>query len=309
MARELRLVLTQKCPQNCIYCHKEGMGGKEKALLAANDYVFIFKTARKYLGIERITITGGEPLVRKDIKKILKALKIEGAKIKLVTNGILLKDKLEIISYIENISISFTSLVPSIHQKIHKSRELPSILQTVKKLSKLKTKIRIRVNVCLVKGVHDDVNLIKDMVEFAEKYGLVLRFVELLGAKKDTFLPIEKIANILKKLNLKLVGKSKKRWFYETNKGIIVELQRCLCRNVELSGDIDFFCKQENDIFISPDGEIKPCMMKQGGRIDIYEAVKQRDSRLLGLILVQAVEQFGISCPQLKTNNTKKEKK
>lgn len=300
MARELRLVLTQKCLQNCLYCHREGLSGEEKELLNPSDYRFIFKAVKEVIGIDRVTITGGEPLLRKDIGEIIKLLKIEGAKIKLITNGILIYKNINIIPYLEDISISLTTLDSKNHRKIHRSSGLTKILRGINNLNKIKAKTRVRLNVCCVKGINDNKQTIKNLINFAQKHGLVIRFIELLNSPKNLFMPIEKIIKILDSLGLQLIGESKERKLYKNEKGVFVELQRCPCRNVELTSDIGYFCKLKNDIFITPDGKIKPCMLKNGGRIDILDIVKNRDYQLLIVCCRQAIEQFGVSCPKIK---------
>lgn len=72
--RDLRYILTQKCNYHCTFCHKEGCDGTEKTLLNANDYAFVFATAKDHLGIHKATLSGGEPLIRADIHSITKKL-------------------------------------------------------------------------------------------------------------------------------------------------------------------------------------------------------------------------------------------
>ena len=77
MARDLRLILTQRCTHNCLYCHHEGMADQKEEALDAEDYSFIFQVAKETAGIGFVTLTGGEPLLREDIESIIKNLKIE----------------------------------------------------------------------------------------------------------------------------------------------------------------------------------------------------------------------------------------
>ncbi len=291
MSRELRLILTQYCQQRCIYCHKEGLKKSEKEFFNSDDYAFIFQTAREYLGIDKVTLTGGEPLTRADIIDIAKKLKIRGAKTKLITNGILLKDKYKIITYLDDISISVSTIDPINFHKVHGTNKLPEIVKGIKKINKITTKTRIRLNVCCVKNVNNNINALKALINFANKYGLVLRFIELLNAEEKITVKIEEIAELIKSLGFKEIGNIKEKRFYQYN-GVLIELLRCPCRNVEVTQDIDFFCKSENDIFITPDGKIKPCMLRESGKIDILEAVRLKDARSLSLYFKQAIEQF-----------------
>ncbi len=308
MARELRLITTQECPQACLYCHKEGMEGKEKNLLDASDYEFLFKVTYEQLRISRVTVSGGEPLTRGDIDKILEKLKIQGAKIKLVTNGILLKERIKILRYLDNISISLTTLNPEKFAYVHGSQGLEMIIKGIKAIDNSRSKTNVRLNVCCVKDINDNKEEIQKILDFAEQYGLDILFIELLDPPEELYISIEKIEKILLDIGLELSGKSKRKWVYNYKNNISVELERCLCRNVELTNNVDFYCTSDNDLFITPDGKIKPCMLKKKGMIDILEAIKERDKKSLGLYLKQAIDQFGYGCPKLK-NSQKKENK
>lgn len=94
--RELRLVVTTRCNFACIFCHMEGVeedpcGGTGE--LSAEDWVWLVRTTRAFCGAGfRITITGGEPLLRADIEDIAGPLQARrGTHVTLVTNGSLLR--------------------------------------------------------------------------------------------------------------------------------------------------------------------------------------------------------------------------
>ena len=70
MGRELRLLVTNDCNFDCYFCHKEGQKAISTAILDNDDYEFLFKTGQKGYGFNTTTITGGEPLLRKDILEI-----------------------------------------------------------------------------------------------------------------------------------------------------------------------------------------------------------------------------------------------
>lgn len=109
MGRELRLLVTNNCNFNCYFCHKEGQRNTSIASLNSNDYEFLFKTVQKEYGFNTTTITGGEPLLRKDILEICKKIFFEGGKITIVSNGYNLSENLLIDNYI-NTAISLFTL-------------------------------------------------------------------------------------------------------------------------------------------------------------------------------------------------------
>ena len=116
--KELRLVVTEDCNYDCEFCHKEGMKKYENSKLNFADYAYLFKICKENYNWDEVTITGGEPLVRKDIQEIVKALYDEDAKITIVTNGELLNKNVDILKYIHRINLSIHSLVPEQYDKI-----------------------------------------------------------------------------------------------------------------------------------------------------------------------------------------------
>ena len=108
--KELRLVLTENCNYNCTFCHKEGMKKQEKNLLDANDYAFLYQICKESFNWDEITLTGGEPFVRKDIDEIIEKLYKSGAKITIVTNGELLNKHVDVLKYVKRINLSIHTL-------------------------------------------------------------------------------------------------------------------------------------------------------------------------------------------------------
>ena len=75
--KDFRISVTNKCNLNCIYCHHEGIfdkiDDKEDIELTAEEISFIIKISTKF-GIENVKLTGGEPLIRKDIIEIIQKI-------------------------------------------------------------------------------------------------------------------------------------------------------------------------------------------------------------------------------------------
>lgn len=88
--KSLRLILTQECTYNCSMCHKEGIHSKKENLLTNEDFAYIYEIANKEYGINKVNLTGGDPLLRDDIQDLLIKLKQKNAKITMTTNGYLL---------------------------------------------------------------------------------------------------------------------------------------------------------------------------------------------------------------------------
>ena len=86
----LRITITNRCNENCIYCHHDGMVSS-KDEMTPNEIYAICKIAKK-IGVRKIRLSGGDPLVRKDIVEIVeKIASLDFKDISLTTNGVLLE--------------------------------------------------------------------------------------------------------------------------------------------------------------------------------------------------------------------------
>src|SRR5208337_1578959 len=90
----LRISITQRCNNRCVYCHREGevlRANRSAEIMTVQEIVHIAKIAVE-LGIARIKLTGGEPLMRKDLPEIISEITaISGLRdLSLTTNGLLL---------------------------------------------------------------------------------------------------------------------------------------------------------------------------------------------------------------------------
>lgn len=114
--REVYIHLTQNCNLNCSYCCNENNLGKWDEL-ESNEWMEIIR-ALKSNGVEKVVLTGGEPLLRTDIVSLSKFIKQIGLKLAIITNGTLLSgDIFEIIEVVDSISISLDSIDEDINDE------------------------------------------------------------------------------------------------------------------------------------------------------------------------------------------------
>ena len=121
----LRISITQRCNYRCTYCHREGevqRANRSAELMSVDEIVRIAKTAIS-LGIARIKLTGGEPLMRKDLPQIVSGIAaVPGLRdLSLTTNGLLLGGGMAKIlrdSGLKRVNISLPSLNPETYGKL-----------------------------------------------------------------------------------------------------------------------------------------------------------------------------------------------
>lgn len=277
--RELRLLLTQKCNFKCGFCHKEGVSECKKEVLNADDYAWVYKLLRDWYGWHTVSITGGEPLCRSDLNEILKKLYDEDAKITLITNGSLLAKHLEICSYLEKLTVSVHITDNSKYQNIiGVPFNFDSLKENLNLVRKTYPKTNIRFNSTIVKGVNSSENSIFEIIRFAKDLGASIKFIELLPNSKEdeeNFVSIDEIEIILKKHNFTLIENSLLQRIYFDGESIIV-LAKIVCSVSRQLGTASPHCTTTNNVFLSADGTIKPCM-RNSFEINVLDEINNRD--------------------------------
>ncbi|XP_053315353.1 molybdenum cofactor biosynthesis protein 1 isoform X2 [Spea bombifrons] len=176
----LRISLTEKCNLRCQYCMpEEGVKLTPKAeLLTASE---ILALARLFVqeGVDKIRLTGGEPLIRPDVVDIIAELrKLEGLKtIALTTNGINLSRLLPRLkdAGLDVLNVSLDTLVPAKYEFIARRRGFHKVMEGISKAIELGYN-PVKVNCVVMRGLNEDELL--DFVALTEKQPLEVRFIE-----------------------------------------------------------------------------------------------------------------------------------
>jgi len=178
----LRISITDRCNLRCVYCMpKEGLSiiGHDD-ILKYEEMLRVISVAVK-LGIVKVRVTGGEPLVRRGIVDFLASLKtIDGLKdISLTTNGILLEAFAEELfdAGIRRLNISLDSLNPEKYASITRGGNLNAVLNGIEKTHSIGFS-PIKINVVVIKGSNEDEIL--DFARLSMEKPFQVRFIELM---------------------------------------------------------------------------------------------------------------------------------
>jgi cyclic pyranopterin phosphate synthase len=178
--RNLRLSVTDRCNLRCSYCMPE----EEYAWLPRSDILSFEELARvvdafSRLGVHKLRLTGGEPLLRRDLPRLVGLLRENERldSVAMTTNGILLAGQVRELhaAGLERLNVSLDSLRPERVAKISRRDCLPAILRGIESVREAgfeKTKI----DTVVMRGVNDD-ELI-DLVEFGKRAEVEVRFIE-----------------------------------------------------------------------------------------------------------------------------------
>ncbi len=178
----LRVSITDRCNLRCIYCMpKEGVSriGHED-ILRYEEMLRIIRIARK-IGIVKVRVTGGEPLVRRGVTDFLAQLgKLDLEDISLTTNGILLESCAEQIrrAGVCRINVSLDSLVPERYAQITRGGDLSTVLRGLEQADRVGFS-PIKINVVTVRGFNDDETADFARLTLGKPYEV--RFIELMS--------------------------------------------------------------------------------------------------------------------------------
>lgn len=293
--KSLRLILTQECTYNCSMCHKEGIHSKKENLLTNEDFAYIYEIANKEYGINKVNLTGGDPLLRDDIQDLLIKLKQKNAKITMTTNGYLLDKNIEIGNLLNKLNISVHSLNKEKFEELcGKKDSFEKVINNIKMFRAQYPTLNIGINTTIIKGINSDEKEIEELIEMAGLLKVELKFIELYPKNAKEFVPIHTLEPILKKLGFYIVKSEFRKNIY-TNKKQIITLTRCTCSVVCDKANKKEACKNNNDLYITPDGKISLCR-KIEDEIDILVQTKDKNNEELILRLDTALKQMESSC-------------
>ncbi len=175
----IRISVTDRCDFRCIYCMAEKMEFLPKTQLLSLEEIDRIASIFISLGVEKIRITGGEPLVRKNIDSLFSSLsKNKGLKeLTLTTNASQLKKKALMLksSGVKRINISLDSLDPLIFKKMTRTGVLEDVLKGIEHAVEVGFE-KIKLNTVLMKGIND--HELFELIDYAIKHGLDISFIE-----------------------------------------------------------------------------------------------------------------------------------
>ncbi len=272
----LRISITQRCNLRCAYCHREGevkRANESAEKMSVEEIVRIAQTAVS-LGITRIKLTGGEPLMRKDLTEIVKCIAaIPGVKdLSLTTNGLLLgfmANELHAAG-LRRVNVSLPTLRPEAYHKLTGGR-VENALQGIRAAVDAGF-CPVKLNMVLLKDVNvDDV---PDVIDFARASGTVLQLIEL-----D---PVN-VSNAYYRAHHRFLDEQEAML---KEKALSVETRRFMHNRhiyklpdvtVEVVHPIENseFCQHCTRLRVTSDGKLKPCLMRNDNLVDILTPIRR----------------------------------
>ena len=290
--RDLRISITDRCNFRCVYCMPKDVYGRDYEFLPRADLLTfeeIARLARVFagLGVEKVRLTGGEPLIRRDVERLVEMLAaIPGLDLTLTTNGAVLAQKAEALkdAGLKRITVSLDSLDDDVFRAMNDvDFPVTRVLDGIEAASA--AGLPVKVNVVVKRGVNDDSVL--PMARHFRGSGHVLRFIEYMdvghtnGWRMDDVVPAAEIVSAvesefpIESLPPRYPGEVAERYRYRDGAGeigVIASVTRPFCgacTRARLSADGSLF----TCLFATTGQDLRALVRGPGNDEEIAEAV------------------------------------
>jgi cyclic pyranopterin phosphate synthase len=272
----LRISVTDRCNLRCVYCMpEEGVTLMSHADILTYEEIYTVAKVAAGLGINKIRLTGGEPLVRLGLADLVKMLaSIEGIDdLSLTTNGILLAENAAELkkSGLKRVNVSLDTLRPERFREITRCGELEDTLKGIETAHAVGLE-PVKINMVVMAGVNDD-----ELIDFARKTiddGWHVRFIEHMPVIADSPAPSRLFSVKEMRNRIETLGRLEP-WKVDVGNGPAKYF-----RLPDAKGTIGFitpvtehFCYQCNRLRLTADGKLRPCLLSEE-EIDLREALR-----------------------------------
>ncbi len=249
--RDLRVSVTDRCNFRCVYCMPKEIFGRDYQFLDRQELLSFEEITRlvrvlKPLGVQKVRLTGGEPLVRRHLERLVEMLAgLGGLDLTLTTNGALLASKAQALvsAGLQRVTVSLDALEEDVFRRMN-DVDFPAARVLAGIEAAAAAGLRpIKVNMVVKRGVNED--SIVPMARHFRGSGHVLRFIEFMdvgqtnGWRMDDVVPADEIlgrvhaAFPLEPLEPNYAGEVAGRWRYQDGAGevgVIASVTRPFCR-------------------------------------------------------------------------------
>ncbi len=286
----LRISITNRCNVRCFYCHHDGIVAQDYEM--THEEIYRVAKIAKHIGVTKIRLSGGEPLIREDIVEIVRKLSsLNFRDVSITTNGILLEKYADALveAGLNRVNVSFDTLKPETYLFITKSNYMKMAKNGIKKAVEAGLD-PVKVNMVVMNGINHEE--IWDMFQYCKENGVVLQLIELLkteNCEEAEFLdqyhynmhPLEEELE-------KMSSQVKKRAFMQDRRKYFID-----GGEIEVVRPMDNtqFCKNCTRLRITPDGKIKPCLLRNDNLVDLIEPMRRgKSDEELKKVFLEAIE-------------------
>ncbi len=278
----LRLSVTDRCNERCLYCMPEGYKGwaQRQDHLTTDEIIRAVEGATR-LGFRKFRITGGEPLIRKDIVEILERIwALPGVQtLGLSTNASRLSKLAPAIrrAGVRSLNVSLDALDPALYHRIT-GGDLSTILEGIEAARRENFEI-IKLNCVLMRGINETEFV--PLIRFATERGMPLRFIELMPLASTAAINATHLLSVEELMErLAAQGTLQRRAGYQPGHGP-ARYYEYTAPGLTAPATLGFigamttphFCETCNKLRLTADGKLRPCLGRVG-EIDLLQALR-----------------------------------
>jgi cyclic pyranopterin phosphate synthase len=273
----LRVSLTDRCNLRCFYCRPRDFRWREKSEILTLEEVARLVDVAASLGIHKVRLTGGEPLLRPGATDLVRRLaRIPGIEdLALSTNGTLLADLARPLrdAGLARVNVSLDTLRPEVFREITGGSSLAQVLAGIEVAAAVGLR-PVKLNVVVVRGVNEDE--LDDLLAFGRRVGAEVRFIEYMPMTGDPMwasrhVPAEeilrRIASWLVPADVPIVRRDAAAYYELRDGGVVGVVSPVSCR----------FCSLCNRLRLTADGRLRPCLTGDG-EVDLRSPVRAGES-------------------------------
>lgn len=272
----MRISITDKCNLRCTYCVPScGVAPITNKDIMTDEEIFRVTRAAAKLGVRKIRLTGGEPLARKDVVKLVASLKtVRGIEnISMTTNGIMLEKYAQELANagLDRVNISLDSFRPNRYKEITRGGSIDAVLKGIK-AAEAAGLLPIKINMVPIRGFNDDE--IEEFARLTLSTPYHVRYIEFMpiGGRDfwndEKYIPTDEIKAIAEKIGpltpVKLRKTGPARYYRFDNAPGILGFISALTHH---------FCGDCNRLRITSDGKLRPCLFSET-EIDLKPALR-----------------------------------
>jgi cyclic pyranopterin phosphate synthase len=272
----LRISVTDKCNLKCVYCTPRKIDHFRKSEVLTYEEIARFVRIASTFGLRKVRITGGEPLVRKNIRSLIAYIKGAGIRdVSMTTNGLLLKKHARTLkeSGLDRVNISLDTMDADRYASITNGGDIRQVWDAINEAENVGFS-PIKINVVPIRGLNDDEIVSFASLTFENNYHI--RFIEFMSVgcnsiwKRGSTISAaevkERISTIgnLKRFSFRGRGPSR-NYRIQGAKGVIGII----------SPLTDHFCDYCNRLRLSADGKLRPCLFSKD-EVDVRTPLRHK---------------------------------
>ncbi len=285
----LRVSATDRCNLNCFYCHYEGFCALSERRMSAREIGQIVGLAAEF-GVKKVKLTGGEPLLRSDIVDVVAAIADQPIdELSMSTNGTLLADRADELAEVglNRVNISVDTLNPETYVQITGKRLLTEALRGIDAAIEAGL-TPVKLNMVVLAGVND--GEIERMISYANEREVILQFIELLRTptNEQIFSRYHRgLDDLERELSERAARVETRHLMHNRKKYILNEGE------VEVVKPMDNteFCMHCTRLRLTPDGYLKPCLLRNDNLVDVLSPLRAKDIEAARAAFREAVMQ------------------